>query len=125
MKQQPLKFSQALKAVIHRASTRHQQLTRQPLSLNKLAQDVEIPLTVLARALRGENVPDRSSLLPLFVYLECSESEQRFLFHLAECTLPDAKEAFAITDEQAATLFAFQYDTDPALERITEEYAAQ
>ena len=122
---QSLKFSQALQAIINRSSIRHKQQTGQALSLRKIAQDVDIPLTILARALRGENILDSSSLLPLFVYLGCDEVEQRFLYHLAEFTLPDDKELDSITDEQAATLFAFQSNTDPALERITDEHPAQ
>ena len=122
---QRLKFSQALQAIINRFSTRYKQKTGQALSLSKIAQDVEIPPTILARALRGENILDSSSLLPLFIYLGCDEVEQRFLYHLAEFTLPDDKEVESITDEQAATLFAFQSHTDPALERITEQHFAQ
>ncbi|GAC1359466.1 MAG: hypothetical protein NVS2B12_04220 [Ktedonobacteraceae bacterium] len=120
---QTLKFSQALKAIINRASTRYQQRTSKVLPLNKIAHDVGIPLTILARALRGEHILDNSYLLPLFVYLGCNEVEQRFLYHLAELTLPDASEDESITDEQAATLFALQYDTDPMLERITEKHS--
>ncbi len=120
-----LKFSQALQAIINRSSIRHKQQTGQVLSLSKIAQDVDIPLPILARALRGENILDSSSLLPLFLYLGCDEVEQRFLYHLAEFTLPDDKEIESITDEQAATLFALQSNTDPALERITDEHPAQ
>ena len=120
-----LKFSHALQAIIHRSSIRHKQQTGQTLSLGQIAQDVDIPLTILARALRGENILDSSSLLPLFIYLGCDEVEQRFLYHLAEFTLPDSKEVESITDEQAATLFALQSNTDPALERITEKHPAQ
>lgn len=120
-----LKFSQALQAIIHRSSTHYKQQTGQELSLGRIAQDVDIPLPILARALRGENILDSSSLLPLFLYLGCNEVEQRFLYHLAEFTLPDSKEIDSITDEQAATLFAFQFNTDPVLERITEKRSAQ
>ena len=44
---------------------------------------------------------------------------------LAEFTLPASKEVDSITDEQTATLFAFQFNTDPALERITEKHSAR
>lgn len=82
--QQPTSFHQALQTAIKRATLRHLQATGRLLSLQIIAQDVGLDVTSLQRILRGKALLERSYLLPLLVYLGCNESEQRFIFHLAE-----------------------------------------
>jgi hypothetical protein len=81
---QPPRFHQVLENVIKRATVQHWQATGQLLSLHVIARDVGLDDTTLPLILRGEALLERSYLLPLLVYLGCNESEQRFIFHLAE-----------------------------------------
>ena len=119
-----LKFHQALKAVIDRAAARHRLATGQPLALPKIAQETGLELSALTRTLRGEMIPGIGQLLPLLIYLGCDEAEQRFLFHLSELSLPKNMQPGieAGTDELAASAFSFPDDTEPGLERITEQH---
>jgi hypothetical protein len=83
MEQSP-RFHQALRNIIERATIRHLQSTGYLLSLQTIARDVGLDAAGLQLILRGKALLEPSYLLPLLVYLGCDESEQRFIFHLAE-----------------------------------------
>lgn len=114
----PLKFSQALRAVIKRAMTRYHEATGRTLSYEEIAREVGMETSTLWAILRGDKVPTVSYLLPLLVYLGCDEEEQRIIFHLAEVASPYDIEA---ANEMAAVVFALPSETDPVVERITEK----
>jgi hypothetical protein len=120
----PLTFHQAIIAVVKRAQARHQQATGKFLSLQTIAHNVGINVTTLALVLSGEAMFTLTDLLPLLVYLGCDEQEQRFIFHLAELTLNNMQGVFVDpnTEEHPLRLFSVRGDTDPSVERITEEH---
>lgn len=119
-------FHQLLKAAIERAQSRHGQATGSVLSLHTIARDVGIDLNILTLVVHGDAILDLTDLLPLLVYLGCDEKEQRFIFHLAELAHDSDAIAFLdpSTDEYALKLFMPPGDTDPGLDRITDEYSS-
>jgi len=82
-------FNQVMQAAIERASLMRTQVGKEVLSLRKIAQELNIEVSVLSRMCRGISQPSSENLFLLLMYLDCDEVERRWIFHLAGLATPE------------------------------------
>lgn len=82
-------FSQVMQAAIERASLMRTLVGKDELSLRKIAQELNIEVSVLSRMCRGISQPNSENLFLFLMYLDCNEAERRWIFHLAGLATPE------------------------------------